>query len=136
MRTYGLLLFSCLLSCQVLAAEYKPYPFAEITPQQWQDYYDIVQSEFGETKQEETDAMLVLFSDESTHIFFSFTMPDHPAHPAWITRQVVEVDGEISMEQIGYFAGHEGPFAALFQDFAELSDQLRSDFKSQEDPQE
>jgi len=70
----------------------------------------------------------VSFTDQATHTFYAFTAADHPAHPAWITRQVVEQDGGISIQQIGYFAGEEDPFAALFDDYLALSDELRAGF--------
>ena len=121
-----LLLFACLLAGRLLAAPYKPYPDAEITPEQWQDYFNTVQAEFADTREEIADAMLVTFRDDASRTYYAFTLPDHPAHPAWITRKAVEEKGVISMEQIGYFAGMETPFAALFEDFLELTEQLRS----------
>ena len=112
-----LTLIACLFFGQILAATYNPYEDSKITLEQWQDYYDTVQSEFGETREEVTGAMLVLFEDTSSSTYFAFTLPEHPAHPAWITRKLVERDGDVSMEQIGYFAGDEEPFSELFQDY-------------------
>lgn len=131
-----LVLIACFFATQILAATYSPYEESKITPEQWQAYYDIVQSEFGETKEEIADAMLVLFEDESSLTYYAFTLPGHPAHPAWVTRKIVEKDGEISMEMIGFFAGDEEPFSELFQDYAELSYQIQSDLKEQEETEE
>lgn len=121
--------FACVLASQLMAATYNPYEESKITPEQWQEYYDIVLSEFGETKEELSEAMLVLFEDTSSSTFYAFTLPEHPAHPAWITRKLVDRDGEVSMEQIGYFAGEEEPFSELFQDYAELTYQYKSDLE-------
>ena len=118
---------------QLLAATYNPYEDSKITPEQWQNYYDIVQAEFGETKEEVTGAMLVFFEDASSSTNYAFTLPEHPAHPAWITRKLVERDGDVSMEQIGYFAGEEEPFSELFQDYAELAYQIKSELEKSEE---
>ena len=125
-----LTLVACLIATQVGAATYNPYEDSQVTPEQWQEYYDIIQAEFGDTKEEVTDAMLVLFEDAASSTFYAFTLPEHPAHPAWITRKLVEIDGDVSMQQIGYFAGEEEPFSELFQDYAELTYQIRSDIEA------
>jgi hypothetical protein len=127
-----LTLVACLFFGQILAATYNPYEDSKVTSEQWQEYYDTVQSEFGETREEVTDAMLVLFEDTSSSTYFAFTLPEHPAHPAWITRKLVERDGDVSMEQIGYFAGDEEPFSELFQDYAELAYQIQSELERPE----
>jgi len=133
-RNYNrLMLVACLFATQLLAATYNPYEDSKITPEQWQTYYDTVQSEFGETREEVTDAMLLLFEDASSSTYYAFTLPGHPAHPAWITRKLVERDGDVAMDQIGYFAGEEEPFSELFQDYAELTYQIRSDLEAQKE---
>ena len=119
-----------------MAATYRPYEDSKITPEQWQEYYDIVQSEFGETKEEVSGAMLVLFEDASSSTFYAFTLPEHPAHPAWITRKLVASDGDVAMEQIGFYAGEEEPFSELFQDYAELTYQIKSDYEAQKETDE
>ena len=118
-----------LILCGALhAATWQPYAEAQITMAQWQEYYDSVVAELGDTREELAEAKLVSFTDQATHTFYAFTAADHPAHPAWITRQVVEQDGGISIQQIGYFAGEEDPFAALFDDYLALSEELRAGF--------
>ena len=59
---------------------------------------------------------------------YAFTKAGHPAHPAWVTRQVVEANGTIDMVQIGYFAGKEESFAVLFQQYQQLNNQIREKF--------
>lgn len=131
-----LMLTACVFATPLLAATYNPYEDSEITPEQWQEYYDIVQSEFGETKQEVSDAMLVFFEDASSSTYYAFTLPEHPAHPAWVTRKLVERDGDVSMELIGYYAGDEVPFSELFQDYTELSYQIQSDLEARKEADE
>ncbi len=128
-----LTLITCLFASQLLAATYNPYKDSQISPDQWQAYYASVETEFGDTREELSAAMLVLFEDTSTSTFYAFTLPEHPAHPAWITRKLVEIDGDVSMQQIGYFAGEEEPFSELFQDYAELTYQIQSDLEKPEE---
>jgi hypothetical protein len=130
------LLIACLFAAQLLAATYNPYEDSEITAEQWQEYYDTVQSEFGETREETGDAMLVLFEDASSSTYYAFTLPEHPAHPAWIARKLVDREGEVAMDLIGFFAGDEEPFSELFQDYAELTYQIRSDLEAQKEAEE
>lgn len=127
------LILLTLISGSLFAAEYQPYPEAKISQEQWQDYYDIVESEIGATRDELAEAKLVLFHDEGNSLFYAFTLPDHPAYPAWITRKLVERNGEISIEQVGYFAGDEKPFAALFDDYLALVDEIQSELESRSD---
>jgi len=131
-----LILIACLFASGLLAATYNPYEDSKVTLEQWQAYYDLVQYEFGETRQELSRALLVLFEDTASSTYYAFTLPGHPAHPAWITRQLVDEEGEVSMQQIGYFAGEEEPFSELFQDYAELAYQIRSEYETQKDTEE
>ena len=128
-KYHRLVLISCLFTSSLLAASYSPYQDSKITLEQWQAYYELVQHEFGETREELSRALLVLFEDAASSTYYAFTLPGHPAHPAWITRKLVDEDGEVSMQQIGYFAGEEQPFSELFQDYAELAYQLQSDLE-------
>ena len=100
------------------APAYKPFPEAQVTPEQWGAYRDSVHAAYGATLRVFPDEHLeVLYSeDQTTH--FAFTMPGHPAHPAWITRQAR--DGSVG--QIGYFAGDEAKFAELFRAYLALTD--------------
>jgi hypothetical protein len=129
-------LLAILLPVQLWAAEYRPYPEAQISVEQWQEYFDAVLLEFAETMQAMPEVDLILFYDESTLSYYAFTSPGNPAHPAWATRKVVEQDGAISVEQIGYFAGEEAPFADLFDAFSDLSDEMRKEFEQTLSPDE
>jgi len=136
MTSARLAIFAFLLCSQLHAATYKPYPEANVTTDQWQEYFDIIVTEFGDTRDEIPEARLVLFTDEASSTFYAFTLDDHPAHPAWITRRLVEQDGAIAIQQIGFFAGEEQAFADLFDDYLALSDQLSQDNARQEESSE
>jgi len=123
------LVLVALLSAQLFAADYKPYEDANITVEQWQAYFDAVRLEFAATMRETPEVDLVLFHDDSTATYYAFTTPDNPAHPAWVTRRVIEQDGDIAVEQIGYFAGDEASFADLFDAFSDLSAEMQKEFQ-------
>lgn len=114
----------------VMAVEFRPFAEAPVTAEQWQDYYDEVKQSFGATERRFPDLKLVTYDDVAVGAAYAFTQPGHPAHPAWISRRVVVKDGWYAIEQIGYFAGAEGPFAALFAEYRALTDEIRRDVVS------
>ena len=114
------------------ALDFKPYPAADITKTQWQAYHASVKQHFGASRQDHLHERLTTYSHESTRMNFAFTMPGHRAHPAWITRQLVESGGTVDMAQIGYFAGDEEPFAELFRQYQQLNEQIMSRFEKQQ----
>lgn len=118
---------SWLLATPVPAQEYQPYPSPRITPEQWAAYGEMVQRRHGGSIEIYKDKHLVGFSDERTRTFWVFTMKGHPAHPAWITRQVYEEAGEVRVRQIGYFAGSEEEFAQLFGEYLERNQSLKDE---------
>jgi hypothetical protein len=109
------------------AQEFRPYPSPKITVDQWKGYLEIVTANFESTAQIYKDENVVVFSDRRTRTFYIFTTKDHPAHPAWITRQMVEENGQVSVRQIGYFAGSEEHFAQLFREYQAKNEKLRED---------
>ena len=111
------------------AAEYKPYPVAKISVQEWENYRSIVINEYIGTEQNISDQNLVIYTDDKNQITFAFTSKGHPAHPAWITRKVVKIDDSIGLEQIGYFAGKEKPFAVLFSQYLELNKKIEESMR-------
>ena len=116
------------LSVQAFASEFKPYPLAQITEQEWSVYYETVSKAFPNSVQNHPQQNLIVFRNDKDRMSYAFTKTGHPAHPAWITRQVVEANGIIDMVQIGYFAGSEKPFAVLFQQYQQLNDQIKAQF--------
>jgi len=116
-----------LMASPALAQEYQPYPTPRITPEQWAKYGEEVQQKHGATAEIFKDEKLVAFSDPRTRTFWIFTLKDHPAHPAWITRQLYEEGGLVRVRQIGYFAGSEEEFAKLFHEFQQRNELLKED---------
>jgi hypothetical protein len=110
-----------------LAQEYQPYPSPRITPEQWAKYGETVRQYHGASVELFKDKQLVAFSDQRTRTFWVFTLKDHPAHPAWITRQMYEEGGVVRVRQIGYFAGSEEEFAKLFSEYQKRNEELKED---------
>jgi hypothetical protein len=127
-RRASLALAACLgIAVPAYAQEFQPYPAPQITAQQWATYAEQVRQIHGDTVELLVGQNLVAFSDPRTRTFYIFTTKDHPAHPAWITRQLFEEGGEVRVRQIGYFAGSEPEFAKLFADYQKRNTQLMED---------
>jgi len=116
-----------LMATPALAQEYQPYPTPRITPEQWAKYGEEVRQNHAATAEIFKEKKLVAFSDPNTRTFWIFTMKDHPAYPAWITRQLYEEGGQVRVRQIGYFAGSEDEFAKLFQEYQQRNELLKED---------
>ena len=123
----ALTIVGSLLAGPVTAQEFQPYPAPRITAQQWVEYADQVRRSYADSAEILKGQNLVAFSDQRTRTFYIFTSKDHPAHPAWITRQLYEEGGEVRVRQIGYFAGSEPEFAKLFADYQKRNAQLMED---------
>jgi len=127
-RLYALLWLVALPAAGPASAqEFQPYPQPKITTEQFARYAEQVLQTLGYSTEILKDQQLVAFSDQRTRTFYVFTTKDHPAHPAWITRQMVEEDGQVRVKQIGYFAGDEEAFAKLFREYQDRNAQLMED---------
>ncbi len=115
------------LATPAFAQELEPYPAPKITAEQYARYAEEVRQNYASTAEVLKGKHLVAFSDMRTRTFYIFTTKDHPAHPAWITRQMFEEDGQVRVRQIGYFAGSEPEFAKLFREYQQRNEQLRED---------
>lgn len=116
-----------LLAVVAAPQDFQPYPTPQITAAQFAAYAEQVRQAYGATAQVVLEEKVIVFSDLRTRTFWVFTTKDHPAHPAWITRQMVEEDGQVNVRQIGYFAGSEPEFAKLFRSYQERNTQLMED---------
>jgi len=96
---------------------YKPFPVAQVSPAQWETYREQVHAAHGASLRRFPDEHLEVLHSSDNVMHFAFTTEGHPAHPAWITRSAQKG----SVDQIGYFAGNEEPFAKLFQSYLELT---------------
>jgi hypothetical protein len=110
-----------------LAQEFQPYPSPNITVDQWVKYAAQVRQNFEPTADVLKGMNLIAFSDMRSRTFYIFTTKGHPAHPAWITRQMFEDGGQVRVRQIGYFAGSEEEFAKLFRDYQQRNEQLQEE---------
>jgi hypothetical protein len=126
LRLAALSLLSCFASAMAARAqEFQPYPTPRITVEQWTSYLATVRSNLEQSAEVLAEKHVVLFFDQSTRTHYIFTTKDHPAHPAWITRRIVEEGGQVHVRQVGYFAGAEEPFAQLFREYQRMNEQLR-----------
>jgi hypothetical protein len=120
----GWLLAALMSAAPALAQEFQPYPQPQITVEQWQAYLVTVRERFAASAEFYKDMDLVVFSDPETRSFYIFTTKNHPAYPAWITRQLVEEGGQVHVRQIGFFAGKQEPFDKLFREYLQRNDEL------------
>ena len=111
------------------AIDVKPYPTADITADQWNNYHELVSKNLASSRRAYDSHKLEVFSDEKTRASIAFTMPGHEAHPCWVTRYVTEENGEVSLSVIGYFAGNEEAFKKLFYQYEAMAEQTRKQFR-------
>jgi hypothetical protein len=123
----SLSLAAILAAAPAIAQEFQPYPTPQITREQWAQYAEQIRQTYLASAEILEGQNQVAFSDMRTRTFWIFTTKDHPAHPAWITRQMVEEGGQVHVRQIGYFAGSEPEFAKLFRFYQERNAQLMED---------
>jgi hypothetical protein len=131
LRRYLGLLTALGMLCAIAtrAQEFKPYPDAKITVAQWQTYLDLVREKVGSSERSFPAQHLETYTNESTRTVYAFTEPGHPAHPAWVTRRVVEDKKGVSMEQTGFFAGHEPAFAKMFADYQQMNERINTNLR-------
>jgi hypothetical protein len=118
------LLIALLVAAPLSAQEYQPYPQPKVTIEQWQAYLNSVRESLEPTAEIYKDKHIVAFQNPDTRTFYIFTTKDHPAHPAWVTRQLVEQDGQVKVRQIGYYAGNEQAFDKLFREYLQRNEEL------------
>ena len=114
-----------MFSTMLGAVEFKPYPSAKITKEQWLSYYQDVSTKHKSSVKIVKEQYLEIYSDEENTIMIAFTQKGHPAHPAWVSRMPVEKDGVVNIRTIGYFAGDEPPFAMLYKQYLESNEKVK-----------
>ena len=105
------------------AQEFKPYPEAKVSVEQWQKYVSKVRGKFGKTLRELDDRLI--YVDTINFITFTFTKPNHAAHPAWVARLVVRTEDKMLVRQQGFYAGDEKAFNAFVAEQEALNELLR-----------
>lgn len=98
--------------------QYMPFPLADISLSQWNDYHHLVEKFCGASRRAFPDEQLEVFECNGNSLHLAFTTEGHPAHPAWVARQVWR-DGAVG--QTGFFSGAEEPFAKLFRAYLDLT---------------
>ena len=117
-----------LLSLPVFAFQVEPYESLNITEAEFNQYHTAISKELAASHRSYPNHFLEVFSDESTRATIAFTLPRHPAHPAWVTRQVVMSEQGVHVAVIGYFAGNEAEFAKLFRQYRAMAEQTQREF--------
>lgn len=118
------------LAFSALGQEYMPYPRELITPEQWQNYFDQVRAKYSPETGIPEEFKLTLFLVEDNATLYAFTRPGHPAHPAWIRRDIYEDKEGVKLRMIGYFAGNEGEFKKLWRQYEELNRQMEEEMRT------
>jgi hypothetical protein len=73
---------------------------------------------------------IVEVREEKQQSLWSFTPPDHPAHPAALKRTIYEKDGSVMMQTNALCQASKRECDKLMQEFAELERQIRERIKS------
>ena len=112
-----------LVATGAAALELAPYDSPKVTPEQFEQYHAAVAEELSDSHQPYPEYALETYSDPVTRSSIAFTLPSHPAHPAWVTRQVAEDENGIYIEVSGFFAGDPTAFARLLGQYQAISAQ-------------
>ena len=114
-----------LVHTSTFALDIKPFPKAGVSTEEWKSYYEEVKNSIGETEKIAIEQRLVTYVDKTKNAHYAFTLENHPAHPSWVTRVIVENSGDLSVQQLGYFAGSEPEFAKLFSLYQEVNENMK-----------
>lgn len=68
---------------------------------------------------------MVVFIDKFNGHHYAFTLPGHTAHPSWIVRRIINQEGELQIQQVGYYVNDEAPFVELFDAYLKLNDKIK-----------
>lgn len=118
------LLAALVFAAPALAQEWQPYPQPKITVEQWKAYLATVREYLEASAEIYKDKGVVVFSNPDTRTFYIFTTKNHPAHPAWISRQLVEEKGQVNVRQIGFYAGNAEAFDKMFREYLQRNEEL------------
>lgn len=77
-----------------------------------------------------TDRGWTIVTSESGRIIWSFTPVDHPAHPAYVKREVIEKDGTIYIDTSARCGAEKSVCDKLVQDFIDLNNKVRENMST------
>ncbi|MGK0297905.1 MAG: hypothetical protein ACI9XC_001522 [Gammaproteobacteria bacterium] len=120
------ILFFCIVARPSLALEFMPYPLAKITLEQWESFCTEAKTKLGHSQRTYNDQHIVVLVDTFNAHHYAFTLPGHTAHPSWIVRRIVNIDGEIDIQQVGYYVNDESSFTELFKIYLDLNNNMKS----------
>ncbi len=120
----------------VLSQSLEPFESPRVSETQWRTYFFEVESAHRDSLERLDAELLIRFRDRGAATVWTFTQVGHPAHPGWITRQVVETAGQTNIRQVGYFAGDEEAFVILFQKFLEQNKRIQERLNEQSQSEE
>lgn len=130
MRRLALVLPLLFLATFAHAAGGRPFPRAQISFSDFQNYLKQVKSkphvqQFTTDNRPET---IAYFSDaERTAYYFTTS---GPAYPALTVARLIERDGKLALETSGYYAGSEQAFDEWFSTFRNLGPEIQARLKA------
>jgi hypothetical protein len=113
------------LSETAQAQAFRPFQESRISAVQWQEYFSLISVKFASSMRDLEKDHLQMYFDGATGVTYTFTKPSHPAHPAWVSRMIVMVDGHYAASQAGFYAGSQNEYHLLYASIAEMNERLR-----------
>jgi hypothetical protein len=68
--------------------------------------------------------------DTKSHSTWTFTLPGHPAHPAYSRARVVFFDRSVAIQRAGHYSGDEVEFQKWLAEFEQLDQRQMDDLGS------
>jgi hypothetical protein len=112
-----------LASSLVLARDLPEFADARISRNDWGNLRTGVRAIVDVKCHDDRERLNYICSSDERKSVWIFTVPEHPAHPAVVEREVMRVGDSVRVRSRGYFAGSEAAFAEWFAGFAELDRQ-------------
>ena len=75
------------------------------------------------------DDLYLAFAEEARGIVWTFTRPNHPAHPAVVCRQVVQQGEDIGVETRVLCGGRKTACDRMVADFQDLNERMKQDIQ-------
>jgi hypothetical protein len=119
-----------LARCSV-ALEFMPYPVAKISQEQFDTFYKKARERLIHSQRTYRQQHMVVFTDNFNGHHYAFTLPGHAAHPSWIVRRIVNHEGELQVQQVGYYVNKESAFVQLFDAYLKLNEKLKPQLQNQ-----
>jgi len=119
-----------LARCSV-ALEFMPYPAAQISQEQFEVFFNKARERLSHSQRTYRHQHMVIFKDDFNGHHYAFTLPGHAAHPSWIVRRIVNHEGELQIQQVGYYVNEEAAFVELFDAYLKLNETIKPQLQEQ-----